>query len=107
MNGFKEGDLENGLDFEIVNDEVCKILDGKLVVTCNGAMDFKSLNIPRVDLDNFEFQLHWKKFTGTRNKQQMKVYQPISLKRLYHHYFNSNIQTPGQPIVHVLMQKQQ
>lgn len=86
----------DGLPFEEVRQQVMAIMDGKLVITCNGASDFKALNIPSSDIDVFEFHNHWMKWTGDIDKHGEKVLQPISLKKLYKHYFNQEIQIEGE-----------
>jgi hypothetical protein len=85
--------LEDGKPIEIIRQEVKDHLEGKLVLTVNGQSDFDSLGLRLGDFKVFEFHNFWKKWTGGySNKESKKVYQPISLKRLYYHYFRKTIQ---------------
>jgi len=94
INGFEKHDLENGKNFEIVQEEVKKLLKNKIVLTVNGRSDFASLDLRMGDYNCFEFHEFWKKWTGGYSKQtNTKVYSPISLSRLYRHYFRTEIQS--------------
>jgi len=93
FNGFGENDFEDGRPFEIIQKEVEELLTGKLVVTVNGHSDFGSLDLRMADFDVFECHNFWKKWTGGYSKQDgKKTYNPISLQRLYKHYFQESIQ---------------
>lgn len=91
--GFHGRVLEDGQPIEIIRNEVKNYLQGKLVLTVNGQSDFESLGLRLADFEVFEFHNFWKKWTGGYSKKEnKKVYQPISLMRLYQHYFHKTIQ---------------
>jgi hypothetical protein len=64
----------------------------RFVLTVNEQNDFNSLKLRLADFEVFEFHNFWKKWTGDYSeKESRKVYQPISLKRLYYNYFRKTI----------------
>jgi hypothetical protein len=83
INGFTSNSLENGRPFVAVKQELIKLLDEKLVITCNGAADFKSLDINLGDVESFELQNVYQKWNGGYTKHGEKVYQPLGLKRSF------------------------
>lgn len=87
VNGIKNGDLDNGLDFKTVSDAVKEILSGKLVITCDGAKDFACLDLVKAEYQTFDIQLHWTKWDGNYNRKTGEpVMQPIGLRSLSVHY---------------------
>ncbi|CAG7825669.1 unnamed protein product [Allacma fusca] len=78
-----------------VTTEVEKLLQEKLVITVDAEMDFRCLGLAVGNFENFDLHQHWKQWDGCYKKKTFppeKSYQRISLRRLYKHYFNEDIQ---------------
>lgn len=92
ITGFRGRMLECGLPLERVKERVAAILEGKLVVSYAGEGDFLALSLCPTDFDHFDTQSFFRKFNGQRTRSGEKVYQPINLRSIYHHYFKKDIQ---------------
>lgn len=92
MNGFLEGDLEDGEPIENVRMEVEKYITmNYLFIMSGGAADFLSLDIPPSTVNFWNLQQHWTKQNGQYTKLGEKVMQGIGLRSLYYHYFNVDL----------------
>ena len=87
-NGFKDRSLENGKPLAVVSSEVAEILMDKLVVTCAGENDFRSLDLDVSAFDKFGLHEYYKR----QHAELEDDLQSMSLRDIYFMHFEQDIQ---------------